>query len=76
MIRGGDREESDPDRARQRQRRGLEDSHGSGFQGVKRVPVTKKKRQGMYHKLRSGSEFKGFLRCPGNVPLCIEMVLD
>lgn len=49
-------------------RRGQEDSHGSGCQVVKRVSVTKKRRQGLCHKLRSGSEFKDFLRCPGNVP--------
>lgn len=43
-------------------------SHGSDFQDVKRVLVTKKKSQGVCHKLRSGSEFKGFPRCPGAAP--------
>jgi hypothetical protein len=39
---GGLREEGEPDSLQQQPRRGQEDPRGSGFQDVKRVPVTKK----------------------------------
>lgn len=39
---GGLREEGEPDSLQQQRRRRQEDPRGSGFQDVKRVPVTKK----------------------------------
>lgn len=44
------------------------------WRSVCQESTSHKEREGVCHKLRSGSEFKGFPKCPGDVcPLCVEM---